>query len=159
MMCKVQTQMLPCRALQLISEYSKPLTRGDWRTCSRIKMDTYIKDKDKLDIINKTLYELVHRNMYERLYGMTKCQLYWLIFHQFESIKCHTIIPLLDMSRHEMIYVAIQNEEIMKRPNYKQKKFFKENQDILKLYIQNNKLKPNHRFKNHYSSRYFTRND
>ena len=29
-------QSLPFRALHLINEYSKPLTRPDWRTCSRL---------------------------------------------------------------------------------------------------------------------------
>ena len=156
---KVPLRQLPCRALQLIREYSKPITRGDWRTCSRIKLDTYVKDKDKLDINNKRLYELVHRNMYEHLYKMDKVNLYWLIFHQFESLKLHTIIPLLDMTKHEMIYVEIQNQEILKHPNYKQKNFFKNNQELLKLYVKNNKLKPNHRHKRHYSVRYFTSYD
>ena len=77
--------MLPCRALYLISEYSKPITRGDWRTFTRITMETYIKDKDKF--INTRLYELLHRNMYEHLYKMNKEDLYWLVFHQFELIK------------------------------------------------------------------------
>jgi hypothetical protein len=153
---KVPLRKLPCRALQLIREYSKPITRGDWRTCSRIKMETYIKDKDKLDIINKNLYCLVHRNMYDELYRMDKRELYWLIFHQFEAIKYHTIVPLLDMTRLEMIYVEIQNQEIMKHPNYKQKNFFKNNQELMKLYTKNNKLMPNHRYKKYYTPRYFT---
>ena len=150
-------RQLPCRALQLIREYSKPITRGDWRTCSRIKMDTYVKDKDKLN--NRRLYGLVHRNMYEHLYKMDKVNLYWLIFHQFESLKLHTIIPLLDMTKHEMIYVEIQNREIMKHPTYKQKNFFKNNQELFTLYVKNNKLKPNHRNKGYYSERYFTSYD
>ena len=140
---------LPSRALQLISEYSKPITRGDWRTFTRITMEKYIKDKDELDFCNKTrlLYELVHRNMYEHLYKMDKVNLYWLIFHQFESLKLHTIIHLLDMTKHEIINVEIQNDEIMKRPNYKQKKFFKNNEDLMQLYTKNNKLNINTRRK------------
>ena len=155
----VPSRQLPCRALQLIREYSKPITRGDWRTCSRITMETYVKDKDKLDIINKNLYCLVHRNMYDELYRLDKRELYWLIFHQFEAIKYHTIAPLLDMTRLEMIYVEIQNQEIMKRPNYKQKNFFKNNQELMKLYTKNNKLMPNHRYKRYYTPRYFTSYD
>ncbi len=141
MMLKART--LPSRALLLISEYSKPITRGDWRTFTRITMETYIKDKAKLDNFTNTrlLYKLVHRNMYETLYKMDKGELFWLIMEQFEIIKYHTIIPLIDMTKREMIYVEIQNEEIMKRPNYTQKKFFKNNQDIMILYTKNNKLK------------------
>ena len=131
--------MLPLCALRLISEYSKPITRGDWRTFPRITMETYIKDKDKF--INTRLYELVHRNMYKHLYKMIKEDLYWLVFRQFELIKYHTIIPLCDMTRLEMIYVEIQNEKIMKYPNYKHKNFFKNNHELFKLYIKNNKLK------------------
>ena len=138
-----QAHTLPSRALLLISEYSKPITRGDWRTFTRITLKTYIKDKAKLDNFTNTrlLYKLVHRNMYERLYKMPKDELFWLIMNQFELIKYHTIIPLVDMTNREMIYVEIQNEEIMKRPNYKQKKIFKNNQDIMILYTKNNKLK------------------
>ena len=40
--------MLPINALQLISEYSKPITRGDWRTFTRITKDKYIIEIDKL---------------------------------------------------------------------------------------------------------------
>ena len=148
---KKSSRQLPCRALQLIREYSKPITRGDWRTCSRITMETYVKDKDKL--MNRQLYERVHRNMYEELYSMDKGDLYWLIFHQFEKIKYHTIIPLVDMSRHEMIYAEIKNQEIMKHPNYKQKNFFKKNQELMKLYTKNNKLK-NSIYNKNYGGRY-----
>jgi hypothetical protein len=146
---------LPFRALKLISEYSKPITRGDWRTFTRITMETYIKDKDKLfNLKNNRLYELVHRNMYEHLYKMNKEDLYWLVFHQFELIKYHSIIPIGDMTRLEMIYVEIQNEKIMKHPNYKQKNFFKNNQNLFKRYIKNNKLKST-RHRKYYSTKYF----
>ena len=150
---------LPSHALRLISEYSKPITRGDWRTFTRITMEKYIKDKDELDFCNKTrlLYERVHRNMYENLYIMPKADLFWLIMKQFEIIKYHTIIPLVDMTKHEMINVEIQNEEIMKRPNYKQKKFFKNNEDLMKLYTKNNKLNINTRHK-YNNTRYINNN-
>ena len=146
---KKSSRQLPCRALQLIREYSKPITRGDWRTCSRITMDTYVKDKDKLNNFTNTrrLYRIVHRNMYERLYRMPEDDLYWLIMDQFEKIKYHTIIPLDDMTRIEMIYVKIQNEEIMKQPNYKQKKFFKNNHELMKLYEKNNNRLYDFRFR------------
>ena len=151
-----QSRILPSRALILISEYSKPITRGDWCTFTRITMETYIKDKDKLyNFINtRLLYKLVHRNMYNSLYKMPKGELFWLIMGQFELIKYHTIIPLVDMTKSEMFYVEIQNEEIMKRPNYKQKKIFKNNQDIMILYTKNNPLKNgNTLFKNNRTRR------
>ena len=153
------SRALPSRALQLISEYSKPITRGDWRTFTRITMETYIKDKDKLDHFTNTrlLYELVHRNMYEHLYNMPKAELFWLIIDQFKIIKHHTILPLCDMTKLEMIYVEIQNEEIMKQPNYKQKKFFKNNEDLMQLYTKNNKLNINTRQKNN-NTRYINNN-
>jgi len=153
----VPSRQLPCRALQLIREYSKPITRGDWRTCSRITMDTYVKDKDKLNNFTNTrrLYERLHRNMYERLYRMSYSELYWLIKDQFEKIKYHTIIPLDDMRRIEMIYVEIQNEEIMKQPNYKQKKFFKNNQELMKLYEKNNNRLYDFSFRKKNGNRYY----
>ena len=146
----VPSRQLPSRALQLIREYSKPITRGDWRTCSRITMETYVKDKNKL--MNLQLYERLHRHMYERLYSMDKGDLYWLVFRQFELIKYHTITPLVDMTRIEMIYTENQNQEIMKHPNYKQKNFFKNNQELFKLYVKNNKLKS--KYRRHYNGRY-----
>jgi hypothetical protein len=51
------------------------------------------------------------------------------------------------MSRIEMIYAEIQNEEIMKQPNYKQKKFFKNNQELMKLYEKNNNRLYDFRFR------------
>ena len=150
---------LPSRALQLISEYSKPITRGDWRTFPRITMEKYIKDKDKLDHFTNTrlLYDLVHRNMYERLYNMPKAELFWLIIDQFKIIKYHTILPVCDMTKLEMIYVEIQNEEIMKQPNFKQKKFFKNNEDLMQLYMKKNKLNINTRRK-YNNTRYINNN-
>ncbi len=151
----LRSHTLPSRALKLISEYSKPITRGDWRTFPRITMETYIKDKDKLaKFTNTRLYELVHRNMYKHLYKMIKEDLYWIVLRQFELIKYHSIIPIGDMTRLEMIYVEIQNEKIMKHPNYKQKNFFKNNQELFKRYIKNNKLKST-RHRKYYSIKYF----
>jgi hypothetical protein len=72
---------LPCRALQLIGEYSKPITRGDWRTFTRITKDKYIIEIDKLYKFKNTsrLYKLVHTNMHLNidmcLYDMTQEEL------------------------------------------------------------------------------------
>ena len=78
---------------------------------------------------------------------MPKADLFWLIIDQFKIIKYHTILPLCDMTKHEMINVEIQNEEIMKQPNFKQKKIFKNNEDLMQLYTKNNKLNINTRRK------------
>lgn len=56
---------------------------------------------------------------------MTKEYLFWLITDQFQVMKCHTIIPLIDLTKHQMIY-----ETIMKRPGYRQKNSLK----IIKIY-------------------------
>jgi len=73
---------LPCSALKLISEYSKPLTRGNWRTFERvITKDKYIIEIDKLYKFKNTsrLYKLVHTNMHLNidmcLYYMTQEEL------------------------------------------------------------------------------------
>ena len=93
------------------------------------------------------IYRLHFRKMYENLYNMPKADLFWLIIDQFKIIKYHTILPLCDMTKHEMINVEIQNEEIMKQPNFKQKKIFKNNEDLMQLYTKNNKLNINTRRK------------
>ena len=137
---KVKSRKLPSRALQLIREYSKPITRGDWRTFPRITKEKFVKYKDELDSINRRLYDLVHRHMYDYLYCMTEYKLYWLIRIQFDRMNCQTINPIDYMPKIELIYLAIQNEEIMKRPNCGQKKFFKDNQDIMNVYVKFNKI-------------------
>jgi hypothetical protein len=57
--------ILPFKAVRLIREYSKPVTRPDWRTFERgISIDTYIKD---IIYLNKfktySLYKLVYNHM------------------------------------------------------------------------------------------------
>ena len=111
---------LPFHALRLISEYSKPLTRPDWRTFTRrITKRKYIKDIDKLDEDDNTylLYELVHRNMYDYLYSMTKNKLIELIIKQEKIIKRYSFNPFDDMTKHELIYFEINIENIMNKHN------------------------------------------
>jgi hypothetical protein len=40
-----------------------------------------------------------------------------------------------------MICVAIHNQIIMDKPGYRQKTFFKNNQNLMKYYVKNKKLK------------------
>ena len=57
---------LPVRVLKLIKEYSKPVTRSDWRTFERI-MDTnyFIFNIEYKYFTNKSpLYSLVLKNIY-----------------------------------------------------------------------------------------------
>ena len=62
---------LPLRVLLLISEYSKPLTRPDWRTCkSLISIEEYIyaihyKDYINNNILNTPLLNLISNNIAE----------------------------------------------------------------------------------------------
>ena len=68
--------MLPCRALRLISEYSKPITRGDWRTFERaITTNVFIDEIDTLYNFekNRALFKLVHTNMH---LNIDKCMYY-----------------------------------------------------------------------------------
>jgi len=138
---KVKSPKLPSRSLKLIHEYSKPITRGDWRTFPRITMKVCIKNSAYLFTNKRQLFDIVHRNIYHELYNISKSVLFWLINRQFQFIKCHTIIPLATMTRRQMIYVASYNNELIKLPNCGQKKFFKDNEDIMKAYEKNNKLK------------------
>ena len=58
---------LPCRAVDLIGEYSKPLTRPDWRTFQRtITPNIFINEINALYRLKRTykLYNLLHTNMH-----------------------------------------------------------------------------------------------
>ena len=73
--------MLPSRALELISEYSKPLTRFDWMTFDRaIPTNVFINEIDTLyEFDDNDLFKLVHTNMHAHidlcLYDMTQEEL------------------------------------------------------------------------------------
>ena len=57
---------LPCRALHLIREYSKPITRPDWRTFERsITTNIFINEIDTLYKFERdcALFKLVYTNM------------------------------------------------------------------------------------------------
>ena len=84
--------LLPINALQLISEYSKPVTRGDWRTFTRITKDKYIIEIDKLYKFKNTsrLFKLVHTNMHLNidmcLYYMTQEELDDFINYKHDNV-------------------------------------------------------------------------
>jgi len=48
--------MLPSRALQLINEYVRPITRADWRTFERlITPEVFISQLRDLTILHKSI--------------------------------------------------------------------------------------------------------
>ena len=88
--------ILPINALKLISEYSKPLTRGDWRTFERvITKDKYIIEIDTLYKFKNTsrLYKLVHTNMHLNidmcLYYMTQEELDNFINYKVDNVNIY----------------------------------------------------------------------
>jgi hypothetical protein len=66
---------LPSRAVQLISEYSKPLTRPDWRTFIRtLSKNIFFKEIQKLNKCNTLgIYTIV--NKYDYIYAMSAQEL------------------------------------------------------------------------------------
>ena len=66
---------LPSRAVQLISEYSKPLTRPDWRTFIRLlSKKIFLKEIQKLNNCNTLgIYTIV--NKYDYIYAMSAQEL------------------------------------------------------------------------------------
>jgi hypothetical protein len=84
--------MLPSRAIKLIGEYSKPLTRPDWITFPRMITNTvFINEIDTLYNFEKNceLFKLVHTNMHLHidlcLYDMTQEELDAFINYQEDT--------------------------------------------------------------------------
>ena len=69
--------VLPLNVLRLISEYSKPVTRADWRTLR--KMTTYKLYNISMNVIRKkvNLVLIFQKNIQDtfwyKLYGFTQC--------------------------------------------------------------------------------------
>ena len=97
--------MLPLRALRLISEYSKPITRDDWRTFERaITTNEFINEIDTLYNFekNRALFKLVHTNMHLNidmcLYYMTQEELDDFINYKDDNIYTTTDIVHIGVS-------------------------------------------------------------
>jgi hypothetical protein len=76
LLCNALTShALPSRALKLISDYSKPLTRPDWRTFIRtLSKKIFLKEIQKLNNCNTLgIYTIV--NKYDYIYAMTAQEL------------------------------------------------------------------------------------
>ena len=110
--------MLPSRALQLIREYSKPITRPDWRTCKRITKKDASNHIRMLDKSPKTrqLYRLVHKNMYDYLFEMTRKDLIDLIIYQESKTKyLHKVDDLNNSTKRDLVLIEIIQEKKMKQ--------------------------------------------
>ena len=82
---KKSSRQLPCSALQLISEYSKPITRPDWRTFPRtITKNIFFYESDNL---NEVLRNIIFKNRYDYLYAMSKKELIGYLYKQNAIIK------------------------------------------------------------------------
>jgi hypothetical protein len=88
--------MLPSCALTLIREYSKPITRGDWRTFERaITSNVFINEINTLYKFEKdcSLYKLVHTNMHVNIDVMTQKELDDFINYKDDKLRIlYTII-------------------------------------------------------------------
>jgi hypothetical protein len=87
---------LPCRALDLIHEYSKPLSRPDWRTFERpITSNVFIHEIETLYKLKRTckLYRLVYTNIHMNIDVMSKEELNDFINYKNDNLHIlYTII-------------------------------------------------------------------
>ena len=64
--------LLPARVLRIINEYSKPLTRPDWRKCKRMTQTLLFKElielTNKITSIYINIFDKVLFNMRETLF-------------------------------------------------------------------------------------------
>ena len=65
-------ESLPARALRIINEYSKPVTRPDWRKCKRMTQKLLFKEllslTNKITTIHINIFDKVLFNMRETLF-------------------------------------------------------------------------------------------
>jgi hypothetical protein len=66
-------RLLPIRALNIINEYSKPLTKPDWRTFERIMtIENFMFNVQyKFCVYHSPIYSLVVKNMYKSEFYIT----------------------------------------------------------------------------------------
>jgi hypothetical protein len=114
---------LPCRALQLIREYSRPLTRADWRkskpivTPLNLLLELCSKsyeeqgNRRRMRLINKTIQNIRNTEwywMYDtiRMYGLKK---YYLLYFEKYGVK---------YNRHINIYKIDGIKDAIETYNY-----------------------------------------
>ena len=96
---------LPDDVLQLIREYSKPLTRPDWRTLNRLPLhqlyQEIMRNKNNPNwnyslVLHKFVYDIqrgkrwIDLYEYSEIYGLEKCSIHFGI--QF-SVLIHILYP------------------------------------------------------------------
>ena len=103
------SQVLPSNALRLISEYSKPLTRADWRTLR--KMTNYKLYNISMNVIRKKVnLVLIFQNnirdtLWYKLYTFTQC---WGIektskyfnISEYELLKINGIEEAIEINKY-----------------------------------------------------------
>jgi hypothetical protein len=110
-------RVLPCRALTLIREYSKPLTRPDWRKIHKLsnyELYTIIKN---VTMSNVKLVLIIQRSMIDtlwyKLFGFIR------IMGLEKTCRCHNILKE-ELLKMDGIREAIAQYETvkshMKRP-------------------------------------------
>jgi len=107
----VRTIVLPSNVLRLISEYSKPISRSDWRTLRKMtdyKLYSIIMNETKKQ---RKLVLILHTNMknslWYNLYGFTQC---WGIeatssyynMSEVELLKIDGIIEANETNKYRM---------------------------------------------------------
>ena len=133
--------VLPIRAISLISEYSKPLTRPDWRTLRRLSIHMLYEELIEMyydgSNVTKTLLILILRNvtntewffMYETIRNNGLDTYYVLYFYKYGVNYDNTNIRDIDG-----IQFAIQSHlttlTIKTIPNYKKLKGIKKMNSI-----------------------------
>ena len=110
---------LPSHNLLLIGEYSKPLTRPDWKTFTRtITHDIFINDSDKLNTGNTIkLYKKLHRNRYDHIYSMTSEELIEHLHNQSNLIKKLIYDEKINI-KHERMNIKIAMKKLKNETNH-----------------------------------------
>ena len=109
---------LPSRAVELIREYSKPLTRPDWRTFPRITTKIFMDD---ILEINKKLYNIICKNKYDYIYSMTKKELINHLHKQdliIKKLKNETRQPILAKNKTHNIKLQYFLNGTNRHPHY-----------------------------------------
>jgi hypothetical protein len=102
--------MLPLRAQKLISEYSKPVTRPDWRTLCPLTFKRYYKDILRNRDRNK-IYENVYWYFVD--YGEYEIKQYKLNHHISAIYSCINLYGIKKCSQEFNI-----NEHVLKEIKY-----------------------------------------
>ena len=78
-------ESLPARALRIINEYSKPMTRPDWRKCKRMTQKILFKE---LTVLTNNIIS-IHTNIFDKiLFYMRETMFYKdLMMYKLNALK------------------------------------------------------------------------